>query len=835
MKLPFRYIFIFLSFFVIVDGWAQGLLFEKKIISDRSSYMVFKEDKSPLLSGKFKMDFELSIRCFHRFGYVFSLKNKSQSLFYSLTFTYLNDKQSVLNFNTDGRTNHFSVAFNNIDLKNKWIPISLEIDLEHDKAEIKINEKSKIIDSLGAISPFKLELFFGKNDYILDIPNFAIRNLKISDNEKEYIFPLNESQGSDVHDIHGEVLGHVTNPYWLINDSFHWKLISETTSLTPSGIAYNEEQQCFYIFNQDSLLNYDIEESKLFSYSYNSSLPVKMQLGTHFINKKNNELYVYELNNLPVGDITVASLDSSYMWRPIGTAALPVQLHHHIGFWNDKNDKYCIFGGFGNQKYNNTFLTYAVEADKWDTLHFSGYISPRYFSSMVSDKSGRNIFIYGGMGNESGEQSIGRNYYHDLYKVNLDSSSIVKLWGGITPFHRVPVRSMILSSDEEFIYLIIYPEYLSKTYLQLYKMSIKTGNLQAVADSIPMISNEIATNANLFYNEKKGEFYCSIQEYTEKNNVTTRIYSLVGPPVSSEDMNLYVSSLEKRTLFDWLLILLPISMSFIVCGILFFRKKKNNIVIKQEEDAYKDTPITIENVKNTIYLFGSFTVFNRNGIDITHLLTPRIRQVFIYILLNSKNNGVLSNALNEVFWRDKSDDKVKNLKGVTMKQIRNILSEIDGIELVYDKGYFKVNIDETVCYCDYVLFSYFMDSSKSITKEQIYVILLRGKFLLGESMSVFDLFKTKVDDYLYSYLPLEIDYSFKEHDYENVVRLCNILLSIDSLNELSLSYIIYTLNILGNTQEAILRYSSFVKEYKHIMGEEFMLSYNELIKKVPSV
>ena len=69
------------------------------------------------------------------------------------------------------------------------------------------------------------------------------------------------------------------------------------------------------------------------------------------------------------------------------------------------------------------------------------------------------------------------------------------------------------------------------------------------------------------------------------------------------------------------------------------------------------------------------------AVSYTHLDVYK-RQVFIYILLHSTHNGVLSASLNEVFWPDKPDDKVKNLKGVTINQIRKNLAELDGVEPV---------------------------------------------------------------------------------------------------------------------------------------------------------
>ena len=57
----------------------------------------------------------------------------------------------------------------------------------------------------------------------MDLPAFAIRNLKVSGERQNYSFDLNESQGHEVHSSDGKILGWVENPYWLIGDSYHWR------------------------------------------------------------------------------------------------------------------------------------------------------------------------------------------------------------------------------------------------------------------------------------------------------------------------------------------------------------------------------------------------------------------------------------------------------------------------------------------------------------------------------------------------------------------------------------------------------------------------------------
>ena len=89
---------------------------------------------------------------------------------------------------------------------------------------------------------------------------------------------------------------------------------------------------------------------------------------------------------------------------------------------------------------------------------------------------------------------------------------------------------------------------------------------------------------------------------------------------------------------------------------------------------------------NRIYIYGMFTVYNRDGRDVTHLFSKKLKYIFLYILLNSikEREGVSSSSLNEIFWPDKEEDKAKNLKGVTISNLRKTLLELDGIRLVYD-------------------------------------------------------------------------------------------------------------------------------------------------------
>ena len=849
-----RLCLLFLLTGMTLFAYSQGLLFQAndKEIKERTSLQIFQEGEIPCFTKNFQLSFELSIRDFDTFGYVFLLKEDQGKTKYSFTYTYLDGENSTFKFNTDGKENHYSLNLRNDALAYQWIPVSFAFDLQQDVLTIRIGDNEKKITSLGLKDTFCPHLFFGRYDYILDMPTFAIRNLKLEgDRSHSYTFPLNENEGEEVHSSTGKVLGTVVNPVWLINGSYHWEKLFEYSFQTPSGITFEPDSQRLIIFSQDSLLTYNLLKRQPQKYSYSNKLPVKLQLATHFMNTTDGKLYVYELNNLPLGDATVAALDlNNQEWKQTGVAALPVQLHHHDGFWDETTGKYLVFGGFGNKRFNNTFLEYDIEGDRWDTLSYSGdRIIPRYFSGMAVNKNWEHIYVFGGMGNESGEQSVGRNYLHDLYLLDRKQQSVRRLWQNASDHRLVVARDMILTPDEKYIYALCYPEYLSDTYLQLYRLTVDDGTMKALGDSIPMRSEEIMTNANLYYNSLTHEYYCTTTEFDKKGHTVIRTYVLSAPPVSLDEIRSYGSrsSLEIR----WLWIMAGIGVLLLAGGVLFVRKKrgKQRNAVLESSSVLMSPPVGREPDKsvqgketlakedfesslvrpNAVYLFGPFTVIDRNGRDITHLFSSRLRQVFIYILLHSTHNGVLSASLNEVFWPDKPDDKVKNLKGVTINQIRKNLAELDGVELVHDKGYFRLVF--TDCYCDYFRFRTLKNAEE--VENELGILLMRGKFLDGMDAGMMDHFKQKVEEFLSSFLPLEIERLYQQHKYDAVIRFCNVLFRVDPVNELALAYGMHALNHTGSSQEAILQYSLFVREYRQMMNEEYSTSYAELMSKNP--
>jgi hypothetical protein len=76
------------------------------------------------------------------------------------------------------------------------------------------------------------------------------------------------------------------------------------------------------------------------------------------------------------------------------------------------------------------------------------------------------------------------------------------------------------------------------------------------------------------------------------------------------------------------------------------RKLKGSIINRLDNEIIPDfysKKKEADKKPNAVYLLGEFIVFNKNSRDITYLFSPKIKQLFILILFNSKNaQGVVS-------------------------------------------------------------------------------------------------------------------------------------------------------------------------------------------------
>lgn len=844
------------------ESLAQGLQFygNEKRIAERSSLCVFSEGQAPSAVQRLSVSFTYNAQNVESPGYIFYLKDAESDIAYNLTYDYdIPQQKGNFRFAQDGRQIFHTTTLPARAIHRNRMQVTIRMDFAQNQASIRIGNDSASIADIGwppRKQQFIPRLFFGMYRHILETASFCLHDLRVECDGRSWAFPLDESRGEAVHDSLGSVTGHVENPIWLINDAYHWKPLYHYRSSSPAGFAFSTSQQLAYIYNRDSLIVYDPYHHQAQGSPYDSpALPVR--LGMCFFDEADACIYAYELNGL---DTYMARIDpATRRWEIIDQGKADLQMHHHGALFSQHEKRFLFFGGYGNRSYYNTFVRYDLATNRWDTVAFDGpSVPPRFFVGMAMAPDGRHAYLYGGKGNEAGDQNVGIRYYYDLYRLDFDRHRIEKLWEDrhITiDEDKVPAREMVPTPDGKWLYLLAYPEYKPKTHLRLYRLSVADGCCEAVGDSIPMTSEEIATNANLYYSARLNEFYCVIQEFGKYGDNDTRIYALAAPPVNETAVHRYDHPQETSTPAGlWIGAVLLVLGTGAAVGFAVVRKQQekqraqakpapaaeempaipsrqagptaNDI---QEEEGETDNATPALPIENRIHLFGPFCAIDRRGRDMSHLFSPKIRHLFLYILINSVlKDGVLSADLNVLFWPDKPEDKIKNLKNVHINHLRKALQYIDGIELLHNQGYYRLQLSDEL-FCDFRRFAMLTANltrtpERTEERDELVNLLSRGRFLGTVRNELFDYSKQQVESFAIPFL----EQQFKTTPPAAVIRLCKILQTWDPLSETALRQAVRSYRRSHQPDKALQAYKTFAAEWRHLMGEEYPTPFEDL-------
>ncbi len=834
-----RYILLLILLFelIIPDSFSQGLQFHsnKDLIEFRTSYNVFAK-KQPAFKDFLEIRFDLSINSPESFGFILYVKDDENNHHYNLGYTNENDSLNYLKFSIDSKETVMTIPLLKMNLgKRKWVNIIVKLDAINDSIELNVDNIRYRIKADFSSNKFKPLVFFGKHNSFIDVPDISIRNLKISGENKTISFHFNEIEGSQVHDSEGIERGSIENPIWLINDSFSWKLRFNFNSNKVTAINYDSKHQRFVFINNDSLCFYDISNNVLIKNKLPKRTPVPLRLGLSFISDNGNELSVYEINDVGIDKPTLATLNlETLQWKLWSFDQLEKQSHHHISSFNQEKGEYIIFGGYGNKEYSNKFYSIAKSDSTWQKLDFTGdTISPRFFSGSTK-RSKNELLIFGGAGNSSGDQSTGKIYYTDCYLVNLHKKNIKKLWDSNSIFTKmVSGTNLILSSDSLSFYTIYYPEYIPHTFLKLYKFSIKTGEYEILGDSIPMISERIRTNANLYFNGILNELYCVTQEFKLDGSSIIKIYSISSPPVSKIDYYSETTNLAKYRFIYIIFALLGVLILYFVWRHFKHKRKleiQRLLVSEDRNSIIKPT----NQFENSVYLFGIFKVYDRRGKEISYLFSPKIQQLFLLVLLNSDKNKVTSNDIYSVLWPEKPTQKAKNSKGVVLNQLRKIIADIDGLELLNENRhlYFKTSAP---FYCDYFDYQSYIkilksnESSAESVLSNLFTVVSRGRFLQFVDLEYFDTIKQHFENEALLIIPYQLGNYFKKENYNKVIQLCKIIYNIDMLNELVFHYELISYVKLNMPGKARKRFNAFSIEYKNEFNDDYIYTFGDLV------
>lgn len=305
-----------------------------------------------------------------------------------------------------------------------------------------------------------------------------------------------------------------------------------------------------------------------------------------------------------------------------------------------------------------------------------------------------------------------------------------------------------------------------------------------------------------------------------------------------------MASLKTRVSSGWagrLIALLWVTVLIIVCGAAFayFRRTKKRPTDLQDSADQEAAMLAThkkedEKRPNAVYMLGDFTVYDKNNRDITYMFSPKIKQLFILLLLNSNDeHGVVSKRISSTLWPEKEIAKTKNIKNVTINHLRGILADINGIELTFTNDTYRFTFTEDF-FCDYCTVNNAIGSLNSRPASEGKSILdwldliARGSLLQHVSEPWLDDTKQLYEESLMPLLVPEIKRIYEEADYRKTVEIARVILSIDPFNDMAIKYKLKTLRRTKGIEYAHKIYNDFAQEYEKSLGEPYGVPFDKI-------
>lgn len=262
----------------------------------------------------------------------------------------------------------------------------------------------------------------------------------------------------------------------------------------------------------------------------------------------------------------------------------------------------------------------------------------------------------------------------------------------------------------------------------------------------------------------------------------------------------------------------------------FFRFRKQTLIAEKIRSIEKTTVQKPE--INCIQLFGDFRILDKNGINISNQFSPKLKQLFLIIMLYSQRNksGISTKELTDILWMGHSSQSAKNSRGVTIRKLRLILESLDSVRINFHIDRWSMSFSENV-YCDYV------ECLKLLKREKIhdtefnlkfYHIIQEGELFKGESYDWLDDFKGFVGNNIVDVLLKFINELSVDSDNELILKLADRVLVTDPVNDQALAHKLKVLIKQNNYNLARYTFDRFCMLYEELYGEKFSIKFEAL-------
>ncbi len=268
-------------------------------------------------------------------------------------------------------------------------------------------------------------------------------------------------------------------------------------------------------------------------------------------------------------------------------------------------------------------------------------------------------------------------------------------------------------------------------------------------------------------------------------------------------------------------------------------KDQTEIDQKLEPDLVEVIPFskseTLGNFEQ-ICCFGGLKVIGIEGKDVSKKFSPKIKQLFVLILLNSigDRKGIGSKELSEHLWPGMSSQNAKNIRGTNIQNLKALLASCSGMKLIFQDKLWFLEFTEQY-FIDYAFVEAKLnepdtnDVEKLVSQlPKLLSILKKGTLLPNMSESWIDPYIDRMSNRIIEY-GLSLFRMLPEEKYDALLLEVAEVISInDLLNEPALRKKISILTRQGKLSLAHAVFDNFAKLYFELYQEKYSGDFKAL-------
>lgn len=843
------FLLIFLALVTFEKGNCQtyGVFFSGPEVSkDSRTGLDLTQFKTFNFNDGFTLSFEIMFRSleFKHYGFITRIiANNSENI-------------DLIYDNQEGTNKLVLVAGNKLNpipypvskMQNEWTKIGLTYLPENNLCELSIGDSVYRISTLKFRSGKHFKIFFGAVPKGLfetsDVPAMNLKDVQIyEDDELVYDWPLNEKDGEFATDQIHNLKAKVYHPIWLSKKHNNWELIKSFKVSGDAAITYNHINNDLVIASEQGLKYFNIQDRSISEIIYRNKPPaIITSAGNIFVDDSTGIVYCFDIKHKTISSFNSEKSTWSNTGQFVNTGDQPYFINK---VYSTTNKKLYVFEGFFDNKYQNRWIEFDLNSQKWTTIKTVGdSIAPRYLCGIGLNASTNTLSLAGGYGSDSGNPILNSHYYYELFTLNLKDSQQKKNTQYSSDIHNFAfANSLVIDEKENAILGLSYSAHKFKSNLQLIQSVKGHSEWTEMGDKIPYLFQKNHSYADLFYS-KKFQKLVAVTIFKDKNDQSSvDVYTLYYPP--NKSVQIVTNEVNTKKAWYWIIIILLFDLSLFL-GFLIKKRISNRLRSKRlekEAEKRKVLEATIhaladsEKPKSSIFLFGGFQAFDQKGDDITKLFTPLLKELFLIILLYPFKNGkgVTSKKLTEMLWFDKPAEKAVNNRSVNMGKLKKILSLIGSSDLSNSNGYWTFTFNEGFpkMYVDLMDFQQITQYEK-IEKEDIQrliKIVQKGSLLTFLTYDWLDEIKERISSRIIDLFVEYLEDNRADENAEETIKLADCILIFDSINEQAIAFKCKALINIGQHGVAQKTFQKFITEYKQLYAVPFEKSLKDIINQ----